>query len=335
MKKTMKALVFTGTDEVKIQDVAMPSADEPDEVLLAIEASGICGSDMHAFHGHDPRRVPPLILGHEFVAVVSSGPRQGQRVVGNPFIVCGECTYCIQGRENLCRNRSMVGMSRPGSMAEYMTIHSSSLIPVPEDLELRKAVLAEPGATALHAVNLAHRHGFRPPAENRTLVIGGGAVGLLVALLLRHRGAGGLTICETSELRRDSLRSAIDCSIIDPRKDLSEQPVWDLVFDCVGSVPTRKLAVGSAAPGGTIVHVGLQAGPGEIDMRTLTLGEISLLGSFTYTRADLHACVNALADGVFGSCSWVDTVSLCMGESVFDDLASGRVSAPKTALLPK
>jgi len=121
----MKALVYTNPLEVQIQD-----RPEPDlvagEVVLRIDAVGICGSDMHAYHGHDPRRKPGLVLGHEFCGTVmeSASPlyNKGTRVTGNPLITCGVCEYCVQGRNNLCSHRTMVGMTRPGAFADQMSI---------------------------------------------------------------------------------------------------------------------------------------------------------------------------------------------------------------------
>ena len=105
----MKALVYTGTRQVEYRDEPDPRL-APGEVVLRIDAVGICGSDMHAYHGHDPRRVPPLILGHELAGEIVEGPAKGMRVTANPLIACGRCENCLQGRGNLCSDRAMVGM---------------------------------------------------------------------------------------------------------------------------------------------------------------------------------------------------------------------------------
>ncbi|NCX26951.1 MAG: galactitol-1-phosphate 5-dehydrogenase, partial [Burkholderiaceae bacterium] len=110
----MKALVYTNPNEMQLLDRPYPSLNQ-DEVIIKIDSVGICGSDMHAFHGHDPRRKPGLVLGHEFAGVVvetlSQAIPKGMRVTGNPLITCGVCEYCEQGRNNLCSNRTMVGMT--------------------------------------------------------------------------------------------------------------------------------------------------------------------------------------------------------------------------------
>ena len=117
----MKALVYTSPNEVTYRDEPEP-APAAGEVVLGIDAVGICGSDMHAYHGHDPRRDPPLILGHELAGDDRRGPGSGRRVTVNPLITCGRCEFCVQGRNNLCANRTMIGMTRPGGFAEYVTI---------------------------------------------------------------------------------------------------------------------------------------------------------------------------------------------------------------------
>ncbi|MEY2791208.1 MAG: L-threonine 3-dehydrogenase, partial [Pseudomonadota bacterium] len=187
----MKALVYTQPNEVQLLDRPEPQL-EPGEVVLEIEAVGICGSDMHAYHGHDPRRKPGLILGHEFcgkiVQSAAPGFSVGQRVTGNPLITCGTCDYCVQGRDNLCSHRTMVGMTRPGAFAQKMSIPAASLVDIPQDMPALHAALTEPAATALHAINLSMRAMTRPLPENRTLILGGGAIGMLAALLLKSYG---------------------------------------------------------------------------------------------------------------------------------------------------
>jgi len=152
----VKALVYTAPNEVSYRDEPVPSRGTA-EVLLRIDAVGICGSDMHAYHGHDPRRTPPLILGHELSARVVEGPGEGRRVTVNPLITCGRCEYCAQGRDNLCAHRTMIGMTRAGGFAELMTTAASSVIDIPQDLSVRATALTEPAATALHAIAIATR----------------------------------------------------------------------------------------------------------------------------------------------------------------------------------
>lgn len=330
----MKALVYTNPLEVTYRDEPDPVL-VPGEVVLEIDAVGICGSDMHAFHGHDPRRNPPLILGHELAGTVVAGPNVGKRFTANPLITCGHCEYCVQGRNNLCSNRTMVGMTRPGAFAERMSIPASSLIEIPQDMTARMAALTEPAATALHALNLSMRAMQRPLPESRLLVIGGGAIGMLTALLARDYGCRDVIVAETNALRRESVAKHAGVRAFDPvaQKAVAEATM-DLVVDAVGAAATRNAAFAAVKPGGVIMHVGLQDWASEIDMRKLTLAEITLLGTYTYSTADLRATVAALARGAFGDLAWVEERSLADGARAFLDLHEGRSASAKIVLRP-
>ena len=333
----MKALVYTQPNEVQLHDVADPVL-VADEVILRIDAVGICGSDMHAYHGHDPRRKPGLVLGHEFCGTVmesaSASYKKGTRVTGNPLITCGMCDYCVQGRNNLCGNRTMVGMTRPGAFAQFMSIPAKSLIDMPQDMSAVHAALTEPAATALHAINMSMKAMARPLPENRTLVIGGGAIGMLCALLLRRYGCSDVVVAETNPLRRESVKHHAHTETYDPREAAVEEDGFDCVIDAVGSKITRGDALRAVRPGGVVMHIGLQDWASEIDMRKLTLAEITLMGTYTYTTADLRATVSLLNDGALGDLSWVVTMPLAAGAQAFADLDSGQQASAKVVLIP-
>jgi 2-desacetyl-2-hydroxyethyl bacteriochlorophyllide A dehydrogenase len=333
----MRALVYTQPGAVQVQDLPLPAL-VAGEVLLRIEAVGICGSDMHAWHGHDPRRKPGLVLGHEFVGSIersaASGFEPGVRYTGNPLITCGRCEYCVQGRNNLCANRGMVGMTRPGAFAEFMALPAASLVEIPQEMSARAAALTEPAATAWHALNLSMRALQRPLHECRVLVIGGGAIGMLSALLLRHIGVSRVTLSEPNPLRRDAVGRHAGCETIDPRANVLPEGEFEFVLDAVGAAATRTQALAAVKPGGVVMHVGLQDWASEIDMRKLTLAEITLLGTYTYTTADLRATVAALAHGAFGDLAWVEERPLANGQQAFLDIDAGRCAAAKVVLLP-
>jgi 2-desacetyl-2-hydroxyethyl bacteriochlorophyllide A dehydrogenase len=333
----MKALVYTQPNEVQLQERPLPEL-AAGEVVLKIEAVGICGSDMHAWHGHDPRRKPGLVLGHEFVGRIEQsaapGFAIGTRFTGNPLITCGVCEFCIQGRNNLCAHRTMVGMTRPGAFAEFMSIPAASLIAMPQDMSTRAAALTEPAATAWHAVNLTLRALARPMHECAVLIIGGGAIGMLSALLLRHLGARRVLLSEPNALRRDAVALHAQCETMNPREAESAESSFDVVIDAVGAKATRTQAFSAIKPGGVIMHVGLQDWASEIDMRKLTLAEITLLGTYTYTTGDLRATVDALHRGVFGDLAWVEERVLSDGPQAFIDLDSGKTASAKIILRP-
>ncbi|WP_333894571.1 galactitol-1-phosphate 5-dehydrogenase [Atlantibacter hermannii] len=335
----MKALVYTCPLGVEIQERPYPQLPEGgNQVVIRIAAAGICGSDMHAFHGHDPRRQPGLVLGHELSGeiVESQSPRfkPGQRVTANPLITCGQCDYCREGRDNLCSDRHMIGMDWPGAFAEYLAIPASSVVALPDGLSLADAAITEPAATVVHALRLTQRAMHTPLAESSVLVIGGGAIGLLTVLVLRAWGCRQITLAETNPLRAGTARQYTGCACLNPIDNPVEASSYKVVIDAVGSAITRKLAIHSVKPGGVVMHIGLQDWDSEIDMRKITLGEIALLGTYTYTMEDFHLTLSMLEQGAFGTLGWVEQRELTDGQRAFDDLESQRVSSAKILLVP-
>ncbi|MCP4765096.1 MAG: alcohol dehydrogenase catalytic domain-containing protein [Gammaproteobacteria bacterium] len=327
----MKALVYTANEEMTYREEPEPTARSGDS-LIAIEAVGICGSDMHAYLGHDERRVPPLILGHEAVGTVIEGSTSGQRVVLNPLITCGVCDHCLDGRQNLCAERDLIGMYRAGAFAEKIAIPERNLIPVPDGMAGAHAALTEPGATGLHAVLLAERASHRPLSESRALVIGAGSVGLLTALILRNKGVIDIVIAETNPLRRQLVEQHCDFHLIDPLQETAEAQYFDCVFDAVGGAVTRTQAVLACRSGGVIVHIGLMDNNDGLDVRAMTLREITFIGTYTYTPVDLRVTLRKLHSGALGSLGWVEQRPLAAGAEAFDELLHGRCAAPKIVL---
>ena len=170
--------------------------------------------------------------------------------------------------------------------------------------------------------------------ECKVLIVGGGAIGMLSALLLRHLGVDRLTLAELNPLRREAVVRHVACEVVDPRTAPLAESSFDVVIDAVGAKATRTQSLAAIKPGGVVMHVGLQDWASEIDMRKLTLAEITLLGTYTYTTADLRATVDALARGAFGDLSWVETRSLAEGPQAFIDLDQGRCASAKVVLRP-
>ena len=330
----MKALVYTDTLELQFRDEPDPIASEG-EALVQLEAVGICGSDMHAYHGLDSRRVPPLILGHEAVGRVINGENKDQRFVLNPLITCGQCDFCLGGRSNLCHQRELIGMRRAGAFAEYINIPDRNLLPIPQDMEPVVASLTEPVATSLHAIYLAERILYRPVSECRVLVIGGGSIGVFAALILQHKGCNEIFLGDTNALRRETAAKLDCCSVFDPLGDNEPEPAsFDLVVDAVGSGRTRASASRMVKSGGIISHVGLQDNEPGLDTRRITLEEITVLGNYTYNVLDLTAAIEMLYNGSLGSLDWVETRSLGEGAGAFRDIHEGKAAAPKIVLMP-
>lgn len=323
----MKALVYEGVEEVAYRDMpdAVPGMDEH---LIRVEAVGICGSDMHAYLGHDARRPAPLILGHEAAGVIVGGPRDGTRVTINPLVSCGLCSACISGRENLCPQRQIISMPpREGAFAQYVSMPNRNLVEVPDGVPLDKAALAEPLAVSWHTVRLAVE-ALHPASEKRALVLGGGAIGLAAALALRAMSIEGVTLVEPNSGRRTFLQG-LGFRVLDEAAG-----TYPIVIDAVGYAATRATASACAEPGGVIAHVGLGEDTGGLDIRRMTLQEITFIGTYTYTAEDFRQTAQAIFDGRLGALDWTEARPLSEGAQAFRDLRSGVVTAPKIILDP-
>ncbi|KNG94073.1 zinc-dependent alcohol dehydrogenase [Pseudaestuariivita atlantica] len=317
----MKALVYDGPEQLGYREVAEAGPQGPDEVLVRVDTVGICGSDMHAYLGHDERRPAPLILGHEAAGLTADG----RRVTVNPLVTCGTCEYCASRRENLCTTRQIISMPpREGAFAEAIAMPERNLVTVPDAYPLDKAALAEPLAVCWHAVRLA------APEGKTALVIGGGAIGVGAALALIAQGSTQVTLVEPNPARLAFLADQ-------PFAAMTPDAVagaFDIVIDAVGYDGTRASACERVKPGGIIVHVGLGSATGGLDIRRITLQEITFLGTYTYTAQDFRDTCAAMFDGRLGPLDWTETRALADGAAAFADLRAGRVAAPKLLLKP-
>ncbi len=328
----MKALVYTGPETLVYRETPDPEPGE--EALIQVAHVGICGSDMHAWAGHDERRPAPLILGHEVSGTVIDGPGVGSRVAVNPLVTCGACPACRSGRDNLCGTRQIISMPpREGAFAELLAMPSGNLIAIPDGVPTEKAVLAEPLACGWHAVRLAQQVLDGPVEEMRCLVIGGGAVGLGAALVLGAQGASEIHIAETNPARRVIVARAGDFRVYDPVTETGPEEV-DLVIDAAGFEPTRALASAAVRPGGAILHIGLGSAAGGLDIRRMTLQEITFIGTYTYSAADFRDTAAAIFAGRLGSLDWAEVRPLSEGARAFADIGGGRAAAPKIVLAP-
>ncbi|MEX0279153.1 MAG: alcohol dehydrogenase catalytic domain-containing protein [Ruegeria sp.] len=324
----MKALVYQGVEQLAFQDVPDASPDNG-EHLIRVEAVGICGSDMHAYLGHDARRPAPLILGHEAAGVIVGGPRDGTRVTINPLVTCGICPACVAGRENLCPERQIISMPpREGAFAQFVAMPDRNVIDVPDHVSLSKAALAEPLAVSWHAVRLA-LEALHPAMDKRALVIGGGAIGVAAALALRAMGVEDVTVSEPNPVRRAYLDNLLGLKVQE-----AVDGSFPITIDAVGFSATRALASARTEPGGVIAHVGLGEDSGGLDVRRMTLQEITFIGTYTYTAEDFRQTAQAIFDGRLGSLDWVEERTLAQGAKAFSDIRSGAVAAPKIILTP-
>tara|TARA_B100000686_G_scaffold242651_1_gene251424 strand:+ start:836 stop:1840 length:1005 start_codon:yes stop_codon:yes gene_type:complete len=333
----MQALVYTDTQTLIYREEKNPKLVKG-ESIIKVSASGICGSDMHAYHGKDDRRIPPLILGHEISGIIEKGNEAGKKVVLNPLITCGSCNYCKNGREHLCSKRIILGMNRPierqGGFAEYVSIPDKNIYELPKNLSIKEAPIAEPCAVALHAVELGEKELTNPINNNKVLIIGAGAIGLLCGLILsKIKKCKNIVIVDPNDKRLGVSLKYLDAEGFKPDSKNINSNDFDIVFDTVGMEITRQQAIKCIKPGGIIIHIGLTQPSGIFDFRKTTLQEITFIGTYCYTNKDFEKTLNILNNKEIGSLDWIEYRELKQGSSAFKEIHDGKCTSPKIILL--
>jgi 2-desacetyl-2-hydroxyethyl bacteriochlorophyllide A dehydrogenase len=299
----MRALLCTESWELEVRDVDAPRPRD-DEVVVQVEAAGICASDVHGVASRSPRRAPPLIMGHELVGEVvdaegSAGvPFVGLRVAVNPQVPCGGCEQCRSGRENVCGHRDLVGGTRSGGFAELVAVPMRCLHPLATDPPADVAVLCEPLATCLHALSLVPEK-FHEVA----VVLGGGAIGSLAAQLLRVAGTGRVIVSEPQAERHPAIRAV--CDVVVTPEELEEAvraetggQGADLSIDAVGASTTRPDSVAVLRPGGTALWLGMHSQEALMPGFDMVVREQRAIGSFAYTNAEFRQALGLLERGL-------------------------------------
>ena len=313
----MKALVYLGEQEMVIRGEPAPKPSA-DEVIILISAAAICGSELGAVKHNDPSRTVPLIMGHEFVGIRAD---TGQLVAVNPLVTCGACDRCRAGQQNLCRTRSLIGVHRSGGFAEQVAVPISSTHELPSGTSAMSAVLIEPLANAWH---LWHLSGAK--SSSHIGIIGGGAIGLMTAIVALYNGASDVTLADVSEARRSTARGAGVPTVVDHLDD-----EYDVIVDAVGANATRAASIRQLRPGGRALWEGLHDEESVVDGRDLARREISVLGSFAYSEDEFAQAVQTV--GLVDE-RWVQAASLDEGDVVFRRLMESSESAVRTALVP-
>jgi threonine dehydrogenase-like Zn-dependent dehydrogenase len=330
----MKALVYEGPHQMIMRDVPVPAV-QPDEVLIRVAYSGICGSELSGFEGKNALRKPPLIMGHEFTGTIAalgdtvqkSYPdlSPGLPVTVNPLISCSHCPYCQIERPQLCPNRKLLSASLPGSNAEYVTVRADAIYPLPHGMSLTTGSLTEPAACAVHAASLIQ------PAEN-ALVVGAGPIGLLVIEALQQRGFNTI-YC--ADLNSERLAMAESLGAQSVRLDDQFHEKVTVSMDAVGSAVTRQASMAATRAGGHVVWIGLHERFSEIDVNDAIRREITCHGAFAYNHTNFNDALSMLHRGdLHLSEAWTRIEPLKNGASCFEELLRGS-SVAKIWLTPE
>ena len=291
------------------------------EALVRLRAAGICGSDLSAYRGTSPLVSYPRVLGHEvLVDVLQASDRpalEGQRAVLDPMIPCGYCRACRAGRPNCCVRLQVMGVHVDGGLQETFAIKLRHLHPVPEEMPDEVAVLAEPLTIAYHAVQ---RSGIA--AGGIAVVFGAGAIGLLIArLLVGARGCRAYVVdVDADRLRMAKRQGALpiqgdEAALTRALSDATDGDLADVVFEASGSPIATRTTTALAGHGATVVLVGWNRGPVEVDTVTLMRKELTVLGSRNSVNA-FPAVLRLLADGL------VDPAHLITHHFAFDEAAA-------------
>jgi 2-desacetyl-2-hydroxyethyl bacteriochlorophyllide A dehydrogenase len=323
----MQALLYLPSYELEVREVASPQP-AADEVVVRVEAAGICGSDLHGVASRSPRRTPPLIMGHELSGeVVAAGgpagePLLGARVAVNPQVPCGDCLECRSGRENVCTRRELIGGTRSGGFAEFVSVPLRCVHPVAPDLAADIAVFCEPLATCVHALRLVP-----DTLTDVAVVLGAGTIGVLAAQVLRLAGTRVIVVSEIDEGRRLSAAGAD--AVVAP-DELHETVLAltgglgaSLSVDAVGTDETRRESIRVLQPAGVAVWLGMHEHAATIPAFDLVVREQRVQGSFAYTNPEFGHALGLLEAGLVDP--GVSRKSFALDESgdVFRQLLNG------------
>lgn len=285
----MKAALLVEPGRIELAEVPDPNPG-PGELQIAVRGVGLCGSDLSVFSGRWQAPSYPWIMGHEAFGVVEAvGPgvaedRLGQTVVVEPNVVCFVCALCESGRTSACASRQSIGMNRPGALAEKLVVPSAFAWPAPA-VDATDLVCVEPTTVAVAGLRRAG-----DPLPDEVSVVGVGALGLLVTLVLRERGAEVYAV----DTNPDRARFAAELGA-GPAGDGKR---FDLVVDTVGSPASIADGLARVAVGGTLLLLGLDSRPFELDAQTLVRGQVTLTGSLTYDHPrDFESALDMIASG--------------------------------------
>ena len=333
----MRALVYLGPRRLEVRDVPDP-VPGAGEARVRVAAAAICGSDLHAFREPSPRRVPPLVMGHEVVGFVEEVGEEvgdslmGTRVAAMPIVSCGTCRLCSDGRPNLCPSRGLMGMHFPGAFAQAFKIVATQLIPLPERLSDAAGSLAEPFANSIHAVDRA------VCAGDEVLVIGAGAIGLFAARAAALAGARRVFAVDPLQDRLElaAAQGAVPIRVgeaVGTIEKATRGRGVDVAIDAAGFPSAWELALEAARPGGRVEALGLGASEGPISYHAIVSKGIEIRGSYGCLRRDFERAMSLLSDGAVDVAGWITEMSLAEGHRAFEYLVDGA-RFTKVVLVP-
>lgn len=344
----MKALLLTEYKQMEVTDVDEPEVG-PHDVLVQVEACGICGSDIHGYDGSTGRRIPPLVMGHEAAGVIVETGDQvtdlpvGTRVTFDSMVSCGQCGFCRAGDANLCDHRMVLGVScgdyrRHGAFAERISVPRRIVYRLPDTLPFEHAALVEAVSVAVHATNVT-------PIElgDTVVVVGAGMIGLLTLQAAKAAGATRIIAVDLNETRlavakqlgaTETLR-ADQYDVPAAVRDLTAGRGADVAFEVVGATPTVKTAIEAVRKGGNVTLVGNISPTIDLPLQSVVTREITLRGTCG-CNGEYPQCIDLMDRGVINVEPLITAkISLADGPQWFERLYAGDPEQMKVVVCPR
>jgi len=291
---------------IEFFEVDQPHSLKDNEVLMKIQKIGVCGTDIHVYHGKHPFTSYPVIQGHEFSATIEAigksvtKVRPGDRATARPQLVCGKCDQCLKGDYNICDKLKVQGFQAPGVAQDYFVTTEERIVKFPVIMSFEQGALIEPAAVGAHSTLKT-----KEIKDKNIVVLGAGTIGNLVSQFAIVRGARKVLICDISEFR---LSVAEECGIgyySNPLKESMKEASsrvfgeegFDIAFEAVGVEETMDTAIQNINKGGEIVVLGVFGNRPRIDMSVLGDRELKLIGSLMYKHEDYEEAVDYISSG--------------------------------------
>ena len=297
---------MTSPGTIEYKDIPKPKDLLPNEILLKIQRIGICGSDVHVFHGEHPATPYPVVQGHEYSAIIEAvgkhvtKAKPGMKATARPQLVCGECGPCRRGQYNACQNLKVQGFQAPGVAQDYFIVPEDRLVVLPDSLTLEQGAMVEPSAVGAHSTSRT------TGIEGKNVVVSGaGTIGNLVAQFAKARGAKKVMITDVSNYRLEVARK---CGI-ENTLNIKETPFSEGVRDCFGAdgfqvgleaagvQESLDVLIANVEKGGDIVILGVYAKNPTVNMYHVGEHELNVFGSMMYRHEDYETAVEMIARG--------------------------------------
>ncbi len=305
MKDTMIQQVMTEPGKISFREIPVPEPG-PDQVLVKIKKIGVCGSDIHVYHGTHPYTSYPVTQGHEVSGqVVKTGAyvtdiKEGQKVTIEPQVFCGRCYPCLHGKYNLCEKLKVMGFQTTGTASEYFAVDASKVTPLPEGMTYSEGAMIEPLAVTVHAAKR-----FPDLKGAKVVVLGCGPIGILLIQSLKALGAAKVLATDISDMRLELAKSlGADYTVNTAKEDYAEALVRafgpdkaDVAYDCAGSDITMDQAIQNARKGSTIILVAVFGKRASVDLAKLNDSELDLNTSMMYRHEDYVDAIRFVSEG--------------------------------------